>query len=36
MRKLVESKKAMVVTRALTGAGSLTVLVAVLAAGLKW
>jgi hypothetical protein len=36
MRKLVESKKASVVTRVLTGAGSLTVLVAVLAAGLKW
>jgi hypothetical protein len=36
MRKIIESKKATVVTRVLTGAGGLTVLVAVLAAGLKW
>jgi hypothetical protein len=36
MRKLIESKKATVVTRVLAGAGSLTVLVAVLGAGLKW
>jgi hypothetical protein len=36
MRKIIESKKATVVTHVLTGAGGLTVLVAVLAAGLKW
>jgi hypothetical protein len=36
MRKIIESSKATVVTRVLTGAGGLTVLVAVLAAGLKW
>ena len=36
MRKLIESKKATVVTRVVIGAGSLTVLVAVLGAGLKW
>jgi hypothetical protein len=36
MRKIIESKKAAVVTRVVTGAGGLTVLVAVLAAGLKW
>jgi hypothetical protein len=36
MRKFIESKKATVVTRALAGAGGLTVLVAVLAAGVKW
>ena len=36
MRKFIESKKATVVTRVLSGAGGLTVLVAVLAAGVKW
>ena len=36
MRNYNESKKATVVTRVLTGAGGLTVLVAVLAAGVKW
>ena len=36
MRKFIESKKATVVTHALAGAGGLTVLVAVLAAGVKW
>ena len=36
MRKIIESKKATVVTHVLTVAGGLTVLVAVLAAGLKW
>jgi hypothetical protein len=36
MRNFIESKKATVVTRALAGAGGLTVLVAVLAAGIKW
>ena len=36
MRKYIESKKTTVVTRVLGGAGGLTVLVAVLAAGVKW
>ena len=36
MRNFIESSKAALVTRVLTGAGSLTVLVAVLAAGRKW
>jgi len=36
MRKFIESRKATVVTRFLGGAGGLTVLVAVLAAGVKW
>jgi hypothetical protein len=36
MRKFYESNKTVVITRALTGAGGLTVLVAVLAAGVKW
>jgi hypothetical protein len=36
MRKLIKSKKATVVVQVLTGAGSLTALVAVLGAGLKW
>ena len=36
MRKIIESKKGAVVTRVLSGAGGLTVLVAVLAAGVKW
>jgi hypothetical protein len=36
MRKIIESKKTTMVTRVLTGAGGLTVLVAVLAAGVKW
>ena len=36
MRKFIESKRATVVTRVLGGAGGLTVLVAVLAAGVKW
>jgi len=36
MRKLIKSKRATVVVQVLTGAGSLTALVAVLGAGLKW
>jgi hypothetical protein len=36
MRRFYESKKAIAVTRVLTGAGGLTVLAAVLAAGVKW
>jgi hypothetical protein len=36
MRNFYESSKAAVVTRVLTSAGGLTVLVAVLAAGRKW
>jgi hypothetical protein len=36
MRRFIESQKAAVITRVLTGAGGLTVLVAVLAAGRKW
>jgi hypothetical protein len=36
MRKVLKSNKAAIVTRVLTGAGGLTVLVAVLAAGVKW
>ncbi len=36
MRKFIESSKAVIVTRVLTSAGGLTVLVAVLAAGRKW
>jgi hypothetical protein len=36
MRKYIDSKKAKVVTQVLGGAGGLTVLVAVLAAGVKW
>ena len=36
MRDLLNSGKAVVVTRALGSAGALTALVAVLAAGRKW
>jgi hypothetical protein len=36
MRNFYQSGKAAVVTRVLTSAGGLTVLVAVLAAGRKW
>jgi hypothetical protein len=36
MRKLIKWRKATVVTQVLAGAGSVTVLVAVLAAGTKW
>jgi hypothetical protein len=36
MRDLMKSGRAVVVTRVLSSAGTLTVLVAVLAAGRKW
>ncbi len=36
MRDFIESTKAAIITRVLTSAGGLTVLVAVLAAGRKW
>lgn len=36
MRNVLESSKAIVITRVLTSAGALTAIVAVLAAGRKW
>jgi hypothetical protein len=36
MRNFIERTQAVVITRVLTSAGGLTVLVAVLAAGRKW